>query len=96
MDSVIDEPEQRAAVAADLIQDSHGEVVGSKPSVFSSEEKLAAGISTIRLQTKRFSGAQWKKLIKERKIKQETWDSGKTPQERLHLRRRVQQEVVGV
>jgi hypothetical protein len=49
MDMVIDEPEQGAAVAANLLQqDFHGEAVGSKPSVVSpSEERLAAGVSTI-------------------------------------------------
>jgi hypothetical protein len=42
-------------------------VLESKPSTaYSDEEKLAAGISTIGLQAKRFSGAQRKKLIRER------------------------------
>jgi hypothetical protein len=81
MDMVIDEPEQGAAVAADLLQqDSHGEAVGSKPSIVSpDEERLAAGVSMIRLQTKRLSGAQWKKLIKERKMKEGTWTVEKPP-----------------
>jgi hypothetical protein len=33
----------------------------------------------IRLQTKRRSGAQWKKLIKARKIKEGTWMVEKPP-----------------
>jgi hypothetical protein len=37
--------------------------VEQKPSAASSdEERLAAGISTIGLQTNRLSGAQWKRL----------------------------------
>jgi hypothetical protein len=36
-------------------------------------EKLAAGISTIGLQAKRFSGAQRKKLVRERKMKEGNW-----------------------
>jgi hypothetical protein len=63
-----------------LQQDSHGEAAGSKPSVVSSdEERLAAGVSTIRLQTKRLSGAQWKKLIEARKMKEGTWMVEKPP-----------------
>jgi hypothetical protein len=43
------------------------EVVDLKSSVASSdEEKLAAGISMIGLQTKRLSGAQRKRLIREK------------------------------
>jgi hypothetical protein len=46
------------------------EVVDLKSSVASSdEERLAAGISTIGLQTNRLSGAQRKGLIRERKMK---------------------------
>jgi hypothetical protein len=49
------------------------EVLESKPSTASSdEEKLAAGISTIGLQVKRLSGAQRKKLVRERKM-EGTW-----------------------
>jgi hypothetical protein len=44
---------------------------------------LAAGGFTTRLQTKRLSGAQWKKLIKAKKTKEGTWTvekpTGKTP-----------------
>ena len=68
MDTNIIEPEQGVAVAADLLQqDSQVEVVGSKPSaVPSDEDRLAAGVFTTRLQTRRLSGAQRKKLIKAR------------------------------
>jgi hypothetical protein len=60
MDTEIKKPEQGAAVAADLLkQDSQVEAVSSEPfAVPSVEDRLAAGVSTIRLQTKRFSGAQ--------------------------------------
>jgi hypothetical protein len=50
------------------------EDVDLKSSVVSSdEERLAAGISTIGLQTKRLSGAQRKRLIRERKMREGTW-----------------------
>jgi hypothetical protein len=56
------------------------EVVYLKSSVASSnEERLAAGISTIGLQTKRISGAQRKRLIRERKMKEGTWTEKKPP-----------------
>ena len=49
-------------------------VVEPKPSAASSdEEKLVAGISMIGLQIKRLSGAQQRKLIQERKMKEGTW-----------------------
>jgi hypothetical protein len=60
-----------------LKQKSQKEVSKSKPSTASSdEEKLAAGISTIELQAKRLSGAQRKKLVRERKM-EGTWMVGK-------------------
>jgi hypothetical protein len=50
-----------------------------KSSVASSdEERLAAGISTIGLQTKRLSGAQRKRLIREREMREGTWTEKKT------------------
>jgi hypothetical protein len=56
------------------------EAVGLESSVVSSdEERLAAGISTIRLQTKRLSGAQQKRLIRERKMRERTWTENKPP-----------------
>jgi hypothetical protein len=81
MDTVIDEPDQEAAVAAHLLQhDSHGETVGSKPSVVSPDEEiLAAGVSTITLQTKTLSGAKRKKFIKARKMNEGPWKVEKLP-----------------
>jgi hypothetical protein len=56
------------------------EVVDLMSSVVSSdEERLAAGISTIGLQTKRLSGAQRKRLIRERKTRDGTWTEKKPP-----------------
>jgi hypothetical protein len=50
------------------------EVIDLKSSAASSDEEgLAAGISTIGLQTKRLSGAQRKRLIRERKMREGTW-----------------------
>jgi hypothetical protein len=69
------EPKQGASTTADLLkQKPQEQFLESKPSTASSdEEKLAAGISTIGLQAKRISGAQRKKLVRERKMKEETW-----------------------
>jgi len=55
---------QAAATTADLSQQEHHlEVVDVMPSIASSDkERLAAGISTIGLLTKRLSGAQRKRL----------------------------------
>jgi hypothetical protein len=63
MDTKILDTKQGAATSADLSQhEPHVEVVDLKSFVASSdEERLAAGVSTIRLQTKRFSGAQRKR-----------------------------------
>jgi hypothetical protein len=56
------------------------QVVDLKSSVASSdEERLAAGISTMGLQTKRLSGAQRIRLIRERKMREETWTEKKPP-----------------
>jgi hypothetical protein len=55
------------------------EVIDSKSSVASSEERLAAGISTIGLHTKRLSGAQWRKLTRERRMSKGTWMGRKLP-----------------
>jgi hypothetical protein len=63
-----------------LQQQPHAEVIDIKCSVASTdEERLAAGISTIGLQTKRFSGAQRKRFTRERKLKEGTWAEKKTP-----------------
>jgi hypothetical protein len=89
MDMIIDELEQGAAGPADLLQqDPHGEVVGFKPFVASpDEERLAADVSTIRLQTKRLLGTQQKKLIETRKMNEGTWTLKNLQERLLHLRR---------
>ena len=81
MDTKIFETKQGAVTTADLSQqEPHVEVVYLMPSVASSdEERLAAGISTIGLQTKRFSGQQRKRLIRERKMREGTWTEKKPP-----------------
>jgi hypothetical protein len=81
MDTNISEPKQGTADIADLLQQQpHVEVLDIKSSVASSdEERLSAGISTIGLQTKRLSGAQRKRLTRERKMKEGTWTEKKHP-----------------
>ena len=81
MDAKIFETKQEAATTADFSQqEPHVEVVDLMPSVASSdEERLAADISTIGLQTKRLSGAQRKRLTRERKMREETWTEKKPP-----------------
>jgi hypothetical protein len=81
MDTRNFETKQGAATTADLPQQKpHEGVADLKSSVASSdEERLAAGISTIRLQTKRLSGAQRKRLIRERKMRKGTWMEKKPP-----------------
>ena len=89
---------QEAATTADLSQqEPHLEVVNVMPSVASSdEERLAADISTIGLQTKRISGAQRKRLTRERKMREGTGRK-RNLQEKLHqLRVRMGRGVVGV
>jgi hypothetical protein len=75
------EPEQEAAAPAQFLQqEPHVEIVDSKSSVdLSDEERLAAGVSTTRLQTKRLSGVQRKRLTRERKMKEGTWTDKKPP-----------------
>jgi hypothetical protein len=75
MDTNVKELKPGASKIADLLQRKpQEEVLEPKPSTVSSdEEKFAAGISAIELQAKRLSGAQRKKLIKERKMKKGTW-----------------------
>jgi len=72
---------EEAATTADLSQqEPHLKVVDVMPSVVTSdEERLAAGISTIGLQTKRHSGAQRKRLTRERKMREGTWMEKKPP-----------------
>jgi hypothetical protein len=43
------------------------------------EDRLAAEISTIGLQARKLSGAQRKKLIRERKMREGTWPESKPP-----------------
>jgi hypothetical protein len=59
---------QGAATSADLLQqEPHVEVTDPKPSAASAgKERLAEGITTIRLQTKRLSGAQRRESLLEK------------------------------
>jgi len=79
MDTNEMKPKQGAT--ADLLQQKpHVEVADSKTfTVSSDEDRLAAGISMIGLQSKRLSGAQQKKLIRERKMREGTWMVEKPP-----------------
>jgi len=81
MDTKIFGTEQGAGTTADLSQqEPHVEVTDLKfPVPSSDEERLAAGISTIGLQTKRLPGAQRKTLIRERKMREGTWMEKKPP-----------------
>ena len=64
----------KVADTADLSQqEPHVEVASSL------EERLAAGISTIGLQTKRLSGAQRERLTRERTMREGTWTEKKPP-----------------
>jgi hypothetical protein len=45
----------------------------------SEEDRLAAGTSTIGLQARKLSGAQRKKLIRVRKMREEIWTESKPP-----------------
>jgi hypothetical protein len=69
------ESSQGTVTSVDLLQqDPTEESADPKPSVVSSEEeKLATGVSAIGLKTKRLSGAQRRKLNKEKKIQEGTW-----------------------
>jgi hypothetical protein len=69
---------------SDSREQSRRSSLGSEPfTVPSDEVRLAAGVSTTRLQTKRLSGSQWKKLNEVKKMKEGTWTiekpTGKTP-----------------
>jgi len=81
------ETKQEAATNADLSQqEPHLEVADVMPSVSSTdEERLAAGISTIGLQTKRLSGAQQKRLTRERKMREGTWTERNLQEQLLQL-----------
>jgi hypothetical protein len=72
---------QGTVVSADLEQQKpHVEGIDPKsPVVSSEEERLAKGISTIGLETKKLSGAQQRKLSRERKMREGTWTERKPP-----------------
>jgi len=84
------EIEHNKGATADLLQQKpHVEVADSKtPTVSSEEERLAAGISMIGLHTKKHSGAQRKKLIRERNMKEGTWTAEKPPRKTPPLQAR--------
>ena len=81
MDTSNFEIQQGAVNPVDLPQlKPHEEVkVQATSAVSSDEEKLAAGISTIGLQTKRLSAAQRRKLMKAKKMREGTWTEKKPP-----------------
>ena len=79
-----------------MLQKPHIEVADSKTPTFSlDEERLAAGISMIGLQTKKPSGAKQRKLTRERMMKEGTWMDN-PPRKLLHLKLREQWGAVGV
>jgi hypothetical protein len=53
--------------------------VEPKLSTASDEQRLVAGTSTVDLQTRRLSGAQRKRLTRERKMREGTWMAEKPP-----------------
>jgi hypothetical protein len=69
------ELKQGADTTADLAKQKPQEEVSKEKSsdVSSDEGKLVARMSTNGLRTKRISGAQRKKLVKERNMKEGTW-----------------------
>jgi hypothetical protein len=63
MDTENLKPKQGADLAADLLkEDSHVEVESESVAVSSEEDRLTAGVCTIKLQTGRLSEAQRRKL----------------------------------
>ena len=82
MDSKVIEHKRGADTTADLLPQQPPQMkdVAQKLSAVSSdEERLAVGVSTIELQTKRLSGAQRKGLTRERKMREGTWTVEKPP-----------------
>jgi hypothetical protein len=66
------------------------EVIDPKPSADSSDkERLAFGISTIGLQTKRLSMAQRRKITRERRIREGNWTKENLQVKLIHLGVRV-------
>jgi hypothetical protein len=64
-------PKQEADNSASLLQLNHRTTASSE------EDRLAAGIPTIGLQARKLSGAQRKKLIRIRKMREGTWTESK-------------------
>jgi hypothetical protein len=87
------EMEFKQGAAADLLQQGlHVEVADSGTSAVSSdEERLAAGISTIGLQSKGPSGAQRRRLTREGGMKEGTWTAERLREGLFHpgLRERL-------
>ena len=73
MESISTKPEQVAATTADLAQQIPHTEVRNPLAASSDEDRLVAGISTIGLQTRRPTGAQRRKLTRERKMREGTW-----------------------
>jgi hypothetical protein len=71
------------------------EVVGPKPSIGPSDkERLAAGISTIRLQTPTHSREHNGRSLKLRKLRKELRRLKNLQERLLHLKRRWRREVM--
>jgi uncharacterized protein (DUF2225 family) len=70
------EKELKQGAISELLQQQQ-----QKPAASSDKERLGAGILTTGLQTKRLSGAQRKKLKREKKMKEGTWTVEKTSKE---------------
>ena len=76
------EPKQGADTSADLLSQQQPQMKAVEPKLSaasSEDERLVTGISTIGLQTKRLSGAQRKRLTRERKMREGTWTVEKPP-----------------
>jgi hypothetical protein len=69
---------QGAVISADF-EEQKPHVKGTDPVACSEEEGLAKGISTIGLKAKKLSGAQPRKLTRERKMREGTWTERKPP-----------------
>jgi hypothetical protein len=97
MDTRNFETKQGAATTPDLPQQEPHEVVADLKSSFASsdEERLAAGISMIGLQTKRLSGAQLNKAYQRKEDEGRDLD-GNLQEKLLHLTISVRRRVMGV
>ena len=83
MESISTKPEQVAATIADLAQQIPHIEVGNLLDASSDKERLVAGISTIGLQTRKPTGAQRRRLTRERKMREGTWIERKPPKNSL-------------